>query len=150
MKKIILSLIAVALALNLAACQTKQETGTLAGGAVGGLIGAQFGGGTTAHVLSALGGALVGGLIGGAIGQSMDKQDQKNMQSAVSNTPVGQSAVWTNDKTKTTYVVTPVKNYNQNNEYCREYQTKVTVNGQSQKAYGTACRQPDGAWHIVS
>lgn len=34
--------------------------------------------------------------------------------------------------------------------YCREFQTTVLVNGQPQPSYGTACRQPDGAWKIVS
>lgn len=33
--------------------------------------------------------------------------------------------------------------------YCREYQSQVTVGGQIQPAYGTACRMPDGAWRIV-
>jgi surface antigen len=35
-------------------------------------------------------------------------------------------------------------------QYCREYQTNVTVEGKSEKAHGTACRQPDGSWKIVS
>jgi hypothetical protein len=34
--------------------------------------------------------------------------------------------------------------------YCREFQTTTLVNGQPQPSYGTACRQPDGAWKIVS
>lgn len=29
---------------------------------------------------------------------------------------------------------------------CREYQTTIIVGGQPQKAYGRACRQPDGTW----
>ena len=33
--------------------------------------------------------------------------------------------------------------------YCREYQTTVTVGGQTESAYGTACRQPDGSWRVV-
>lgn len=32
---------------------------------------------------------------------------------------------------------------------CREYQTTVTVAGVKQPAYGTACLEPDGSWHIV-
>jgi hypothetical protein len=32
---------------------------------------------------------------------------------------------------------------------CREYQTTVTVGGQVQNAYGTACLQPDGQWKVV-
>jgi 17 kDa outer membrane surface antigen len=34
--------------------------------------------------------------------------------------------------------------------YCREFQQNVTVGGQTEQAYGTACQQPDGAWEIVS
>jgi surface antigen len=26
----------------------------------------------------------------------------------------------------------------------------VTVGGRAEQAYGTACRQPDGSWQIVS
>lgn len=32
---------------------------------------------------------------------------------------------------------------------CREYQSTVVVAGRTQQGYGTACRQPDGAWQIV-
>ena len=32
--------------------------------------------------------------------------------------------------------------------YCREYQHTVTIDGKQEKAYGTACRQPDGSWKI--
>jgi len=36
-----------------------------------------------------------------------------------------------------------------NGQYCREYQSGVTVNGQVQPSYGTACLMPDGAWRVV-
>jgi hypothetical protein len=29
---------------------------------------------------------------------------------------------------------------------CREYQTTIMIGGKPQKAYGRACRQPDGTW----
>jgi hypothetical protein len=32
---------------------------------------------------------------------------------------------------------------------CREFQQTITVGGQTQEAYGTACRQSDGSWKIV-
>ena len=37
-----------------------------------------------------------------------------------------------------------------NNPYCREYQRSVTVGNHLEQSYGTACRQPDGAWKVVS
>jgi surface antigen len=32
---------------------------------------------------------------------------------------------------------------------CREFQQTITINGKTEKAYGTACRQADGTWRIV-
>lgn len=34
--------------------------------------------------------------------------------------------------------------------YCREWQHKVVISGRAERAYGTACQQPDGTWRIVS
>ena len=34
--------------------------------------------------------------------------------------------------------------------YCREYTATAVVGGKTQNTYGTACRQPDGAWQLVS
>lgn len=34
-------------------------------------------------------------------------------------------------------------------QYCREYQKTVTIGGREERAYGTACRMPDGHWQIV-
>lgn len=33
--------------------------------------------------------------------------------------------------------------------YCREYQSTVTVAGQAQPSFGTACLMPDGQWRVV-
>ena len=35
-------------------------------------------------------------------------------------------------------------------EYCREYNKTVSINGRAERAYGTACRQHDGSWEIVN
>jgi len=37
-----------------------------------------------------------------------------------------------------------------NGQTCREYQTTVTVDGQQQPGYGTACLQPDGTWRMIN
>lgn len=34
--------------------------------------------------------------------------------------------------------------------YCREFQQVITIGGRTEEAYGTACRQPDGSWEVVS
>jgi len=34
--------------------------------------------------------------------------------------------------------------------YCREFQQEVKIGGVKERAYGTACRNPDGSWEVVS
>ncbi len=35
------------------------------------------------------------------------------------------------------------------NDYCREYQSVVTINGLPQRSHGIACYRPDGSWRII-
>ncbi len=35
------------------------------------------------------------------------------------------------------------------NDYCREYESLVTINGVSQRSHGIACYRPDGSWRII-
>jgi surface antigen len=37
---------------------------------------------------------------------------------------------------------------NTQQQYCREYTQRITINGKVQETYGTACLQPDGRWRI--
>lgn len=150
MKKFTLLTLISSMSLSLAACTPGQNVpgstaaGAIAGGLAGGLL--FHGRGQWAGIV---GGALLGGIVGDQVGQAMDRRDRLNMQSAIVNTPVGDEASWTNRKTKTTYVVRPVKNYHRGRHYCREFQTRIKVAGKWQQGYGRACRQPDGTWKIV-
>lgn len=136
--------------LSLTGCAPGNNTGgaTVAGAAAGGLLGAAAVGGNNAW-LGALGGAVVGGIVGNQIGRYMDRQDRANMRRAVINTPLGKQASWTNQHSDITYTVRPIRNYHDEGRYCREYRTTIEINGKPRKAYGNACRQPDGSWKIV-
>jgi surface antigen len=129
----------------------KALIGGLGAATAGGLLGAAF------HLGPAgiIGGALLGGLAGGAIGNRMDAADRQQQaqaaQKAFETTPSGQSVPWRNPDTGNNGLVTPVRTYQSSNgQYCREFQQTITVGGENHNAYGTACRQPDGSWKIVS
>ena len=63
--------------------------------------------------------------------------------------PLFDTEGWYNPDTGVRGSVTPQPAYQaQSGGYCREYIETVTINGEEQKAYGTACRQPDGSWQI--
>jgi surface antigen len=162
MKKFALLTMAVA-SLSLSACAnngagpgswgTKQTIGTGAGALAGGLLGSQVGGGS-GRLWATGAGVLLGGLLGSEIGASLDKADQAYASQALNNAysaPIGQTIAWNNPKSGNNGSFTPVRDgTSSSGAYCREYQTKVTVGGRPQSAYGTACRQPDGSWQVVN
>ena len=152
---------AIALALVLAGCAqpgqpgpgNKQVLGTVGGAALGGFIGSQFGHGGGKLAATALG-VFLGGMLGSEIGRSLDKADRvaagRAMQQA-QTAPVGETIAWNNPKNGHAGTVTPVREGTTSaGAYCREFQQTVTIGGKTERAYGTACRQPDGAWKIVS
>jgi surface antigen len=149
--------IVFAAALSLGACVSdqgnKQTLGTLVGAGLGGLAGSQIGSGT--GQLAAVGaGVLLGGLLGNSVGKSLDKADiayaERNAQQSLEYQPSGATSSWVNPDSGNSGSITPTATYqSETGRYCREYQQTVTVGGELQSAYGTACRQPDGSWEIV-
>ena len=141
------------IACSMAACAgppTKEDAGTVLGGVGGGVIGSQIGGGmgTTVAIIA---GTLIGAIIGKEIGRSIDRTDELKAQQVLESNRTGQASSWVNPDTGNQVAVVPTKTYQADSgQYCREYQTDVTVGGQKERAYGTACRQPDGSWKIVS
>jgi surface antigen len=157
MKTLKIAALALAGALTLSACAEdaggKETAGTLLGAAGGALLGSQVGGGT-GQIFAAIGGGLLGAYLGNQIGASLDRADQAyaaQAEAAAHNAPVGETITWNNPDSGNYGSYTPVRDgTDQNGQYCREYQTTVTVGGEYQQAYGTACRQPDGSWKVVS
>ncbi|MDF1552761.1 MAG: RT0821/Lpp0805 family surface protein [Deferrisomatales bacterium] len=140
------------LMLALAACAggRKETAGTLLGGALGGVLGSHVGGGhgRTAGVII---GTLLGALVGQDIGRSLDEADELRAAHVLEKNKTGQTSTWENPDKGTQVAVTPIKTYQApSGQYCREYQTEVAIGGQTEKAYGTACRQPDGQWKIIN
>jgi len=150
----------VAIVLALAGCEssgngpgTKETFGTLGGGAIGGLLGSKVGGGSGRLAATAIG-ALLGAYAGNSLGKSLDRADKvhaSQAQQKAYQAPMQQSVAWSNPKSGNSGSITPVREGKNTStgEYCREYETTINVGGKSEKAFGTACRQPDGTWRIM-
>jgi len=145
------------LAIGLAACENtgpKEAGGGLIGAGLGGLAGSQIGHGS--GKLAATGaGVLLGALLGSSAGKSLDRADrmyaERSTHGALETGRSGQPVAWTNPDSGHSGTIVPQPAYQSNTgQYCREYQQTVQVGGQSQQAYGTACRQPDGSWKVVN
>ncbi len=155
MKNVSKLLLAVFASIILQGCQgqmNKQGGGTLIGGVAGGLLGSQFGKGEGQLVATGIG-ALAGALVGGQIGKTMDEYDKqmlvKSSRQALEYSPSGNSVEWNNPDSGNHGSITPTKTFKESGQYCREYIQEVTIGGEKQKAYGKACRQPDGSWKII-
>ncbi|PZP84016.1 MAG: hypothetical protein DI582_09840 [Azospirillum brasilense] len=133
---------------------SKSDIGTGLGAVGGAVAGAQFGKGNGQLAGVAIG-TLLGAGIGNAIGASLDRADMtyysQTQQRALETGQPGQTLPWTNNQSGNSGTFTPAGYYTNNaGQYCREFSQTITVGGQIERGYGTACRQPDGQWQIVS
>jgi hypothetical protein len=72
------------------------------------------------------------------------------VQYALENNRVNQSSTWVNPD-GTSGTVAPLRTFeNAQGQPCREFQQTIVIGGRPEQGYGTACRQPDGTWRIVS
>lgn len=144
-----------ALALSLGACQTGMTTsetvGTVGGAAGGALIGSQFGSGTGQLAATALG-TVVGAFAGREIARRLDSTSSTRAASAEREAVANnQTITWNNPQTGNQGSVRPVRTYqNSNGQTCRDYTHTINVEGKRETARGTACRQSDGTWQLVS
>lgn len=159
MKEFVAKTLAVVMSLSvLTGCLTNEAgevnkqglvglTGAVAGGVIGSNIGK--GSGNTAAII---GGTILGGLLGSEVGKSLDKADvayaRRTQHSALESNKAGSTSAWKNPDSGASGTITPTKTYEESGRYCREFTQTVTVGGKTEKAYGTACRQPDGAWKV--
>ena len=86
--------------------------------------------------------------------KSFDDVDQAFMSEhfakAMDNTMIGQSATWTNPSGGSLVRVSPTRTFQQENStYCRDFIQSIG-DKDAATVRGTACRQSDGTWQIVS
>lgn len=153
-----LATVALASTLALTACQsgqgpTAEGMGGFFGGIAGGVIGNQFGEGS-GKTAATIGGALLGMWVGSQVGAHLSEGDRYYHEQATQtayNVPNGETIVWDNPETGHSGTVTPTRSGQASSgAYCREFQQTITIDGQTERAYGTACQQPDGTWRIMN
>ena len=136
-------------------CQGNKETiGTVAGAILGGLLGSQVGKGSGRKAATVLG-AVAGGYAGNRYGESLDCKDQQYHQQtaheALEYQPSGRPSSWKNPDSGHSGVVMPTRTWQrETGQYCRDYTQSIIVDGRVEEARGTACRDDQGNWQIVS
>ena len=156
MKKSFMKALALTLTVGLlAGCGqvAKEEIGALVGAGLGGLAGSFIGDGGGQLVAVAVG-TMLGAVMGSEVGKSLDKADRLAMaqaeQQALEYGVSGSSTAWNNPDSGNSGEIIPQRAYKQaDGVFCREFQQVIMVGGEMESAYGTACRQPDGAWKLI-
>ena len=132
----------------------KEQIGAISGMIVGGAIANDIAEGGKNEGLATVLGAFIGGVMGQSIGSQLDELDRQMAQSAYNEAlEYNRSDVstdWINPDSGNSGSFTPIRTYTMSGRYCREYTQEIIIGGQKQAGYGTACRQPDGSWEIVS
>ena len=118
--------------------------GAIGGAVIGGLIGSQFGRGGGRLAMTAFG-TLAGAAIGSSIGKRLDDADRARMREAemrAYGAPLNQQIVWNNPDNGHSGTIVPTREgHRPDGQYCREFQSDISVGGQHEKGYGTACQQ---------
>ena len=131
---------------------SKKDIGAISGMVIGGSIANDLSYNSKNKGLTTVLGAFIGGVLGQSIGAQLDEADKKMVsgayRQALESTPSNESVTWDNPDSGNYGSFTPVRTYQDNRGYCREYSQEIVIGGKQQAAYGTACRQPDGSWQI--
>jgi len=144
---------ALAAAALLAGCQsTAKETANTPGSMVGGVINSQYGSPTNQKLAQSGTATMLGAFIGKEA--RIEQADLPHAEAAAKRAyaaPVGERIFWNNPQTGNSGTITSTRDgYTSAGTYCREYQQTVTVANQTELIYGTACKQADGTWKIVT
>ena len=126
---------------------TQRDVGMVIGGILGGVLGSQVGRGHGATAAT-VAGSIIGAVVGGAVGRSMDETDRLKVGTSLETVRTGVPSTWQNPDSNTSYTVVPTRTYDSAGGPCREYTVDAVIGGNTERAYGTACRQPDGSWRI--
>ena len=134
-----------------------ETAGSIIGGVAGAVVGNQFGSGDGKTAATALG-AVIGAMVGGNVGRSLDATSRRQAgaaaERALDTADVGESITWENPDNSggPAYGSATVTRQGADNagRTCREFQQTVIIGGREEQSYGTACRDENGDWKIVT
>ena len=132
-----------------------ETLGTLIGTGVGAILGSEIGDGTGQSIATLLG-AAVGAWAGSTLGRKLDEHDwelaEANAQDTLENGDTGTNKTWSNPDSGNSGSIRPTSDrvaQSDDGQECREFESTVVVDGETEVATGRACRQPDGSWLII-
>jgi surface antigen len=107
----------------------------------------------TVQLIATATGGVFGALIVSELIHNMNDVDRLQVNQAnvtARSTPIGRQITWNNPQSSNAGSIIATRDgYSESGKYCREFYQTVSIGGNTEDAYGVACRQPDGSWQIV-
>ncbi len=146
---------AALLAAFLAGCTTTGGTGT--GGASDMLTGLYVDNGAksgdqkpSVPVIGGMAGGIAAGQAGAGLGRADRRLALEAEYKALEYTPGGQQVSWQNSDGSSSGEVIAAQPYRVGSQDCRQYSHTVHVGGRTTIGRGTACRNEDGSWTLLT
>lgn len=111
------------------------------------MAGRGLGGGTGSTIID----LLLSGAAGNSISRDVDCEDRAYALPTFSrglNGQIGTRYEWRNEQDNDYGYFTPTREYDQGQNTCRDFTATTYRNGQEMRRQGSACRYPDGRWHL--
>lgn len=92
-------------------------------------------------------------LVTTGVGRRMDATDQACVGRILEYAPDRAAIRWYGAASTSyggpAFAVTPLRTFERDGLFCRDFQTVGTINGETEQAYTTACRMPDSVWRTA-
>ena len=126
----------------------REAVGAVIGAAAGGAVGSQVGKGEGRQI-AILVGTVAGAVIGAQIGRDMDQTDHACIGHALELAGDKKRVTWSSADNSKTYLLTPVRGFEQKGVNCREFDLRVTAGERKETSRAKACPAGDGTWRII-
>lgn len=103
-------------------------------------------GGTDAAGTPAPGGTVVAALLAGEAGRWIDLREQACIARALELAPPGHRVAWRALATSAQFAVVAGTVEQRGERVCRSFEAEYATGSGARKAFGSACRRPDGVW----
>jgi len=126
----------------------REAVGAAIGAVAGGAVGSQVGKGENRQI-AILVGTVAGAAIGAKIGRDIDQTDRACIGHALELAGDKKRVTWKSANERTTYLLTPVRGFEEKGVNCREFDLRVTSGDRKETSRAKACPGGDGTWRIV-
>lgn len=127
----------------------REAVGAVIGAVAGGAIGSRVAKDSRDRPIAILVGSVAGAMIGAKIGRDIDQTDRACIGHALELAGDKKRVVWKSADSSKTYMLTPVRGFEQGGVNCREFDLRVTSGNSKETSRAKACPAGNGTWRIA-